>query len=174
MRKGLPNTVEIGGEPFLINTDFRVWMQFCNMFEKWDGQSDLDITYLFADRVPVIESKEDMQAIFNFAYPRAVVPKSSGSDSGKILDYEIDADYIYSAFLGQYGIDLTGIDLHWHKFQALLNGLNNSTKLREIMTYRCYEGNDKNYIKLRNAWELPVELTADEKKAKEEFDNYFD
>lgn len=174
MKKGLPNTVEVGGEPFLVKTDFRIWMQFCNEFEKWDGQSDLDIAYVFVDKIPALESKEDMQAIFDFAYPPSAIPKNSGSDLGRILDYEIDADYIYSAFLGQYGIDLMDVDMHWHKFRALLNGLNNSTKLREIMSYRCYEGDDKEYIKLRNAWELPVGLTAEEKKTKEEFDKYFD
>lgn len=174
MTKGLPDTVIIGGSPFLLNTDFRVWMRFCNSFEKWDKREDLDISYLFRENIPAIETEEDMKAVLGFAYPTAVVPKGSGgNDDGRIIDYEIDADYLYSAFLGQYGIDLTDADLHWHKFRALLHGLNSSTKLHEIMGYRCYNGKDQEYIKLRNAWELPVELTEEDKKKKEEFDNYF-
>lgn len=174
IKKGLPDTVVIGGEPFLINTDFRVWMRFCQEFETWKKKEDLDVAYLFASEIPTIQSAEDMSAVLSFAYPLAVVPKDSGGDSsGRILDYQIDADYIYAAFLEQYGIDLLETDMHWHKFRALLNGLNDSSKLREIMGYRCYEGNDKDLIKLRNAWEIPVELTEEEKKVKEEFDNYF-
>lgn len=174
MKKGLPNTVVIGGEPFLVNTDFRVWMRFCQEFETWNKKEDLDVAYLFASEIPVIQSAEDMSAVLSFAYPLAVVPKDSGGDSsGRILDYQIDADYIYAAFLEQYGIDLLETDMHWHKFRALLNGLNEKVKLREIMGYRCYEGKDKDLIKLRNAWEIPVEPTEEEKKVKEEFDDYF-
>lgn len=172
MAKGLPNTIIIGGEPFVVNTDYRVWMRFCQSFENWDRKQDLDVAYLFHSEVPAI-SKDDMNAVLMFAYPPAVVPKDSGGSGGKILDYRIDADYIYSAFLGQYGIDLLEADMHWHKFRALLSGLNDSTKLHEIMGYRCYEGKDKDLIKLRNAWEIPAELTEEDKKVKEEFDDYF-
>lgn len=173
MTKGLPDTVIIGGNPFSVNTDFRVWMRFCNSFEKWDKKKDLDISYLFRGEIPSIETEEDMKAVLKFAYPPAVVPRNTKGNDGRILDYEIDADYLYSAFLGQYGIDLTDVDLHWHKFRALLSGLNDSTKLHEIMGYRCYTGTDKEYIKLRNTWELPVELTEEDNKKKEEFDDYF-
>lgn len=173
MEKGLTDTVAIGGEPFLLNTDFRIWMRFCNEIEKWGGRYDLNISYIFADQIPVIREKEDMSAIMAFAYPPAVIPKGSSGET-RVLDYEIDADYIYSAFFGQYGIDLTETDMHWHKFRALLNGLNNSTKLHEIMGYRCYEGKDKEYIKLRNAWELPVVLSAQQSEQIEEFDKYFE
>lgn len=173
MTKGLPDTVIIGGNSFFVNTDFRVWMRFCNSFEKWDKRTDLDISYLFQGTVPCIETEDDMKAILRFAYPPVVVPRSTGGNDGRILDYEIDADYLYSAFLGQYGIDLLDADLHWHQFRALLNGLNHNAKLHEIMGYRCYSGTDKEYIKLKNAWELPMELTEEDKKKKEEFDDYF-
>lgn len=174
INKGLPGTVLLGGEPFAINTDFRVWMRFCNDFETWDRHGDMDIMYIFADRVPLLETEEDMVAILDFAYPPTVVPRSHGGDADRILDYKTDADYIYSAFLGQYGIDLTETDMHWHKFKALLNGLNSSTKLHDIMGYRCYEGSDKEYTKLRHIWELSMELSENDKQTKERFDSYFD
>lgn len=171
--KSLQDTICIGGEFFFIHTDFRIWMRFCNDFENWDRKSDMNIEYLFASDVPDIQTGEDMNALLQFAYPPAVVPKPDGDAAGRILDYEIDADYIYSAFLGQYGVDLMESDLHWHTFHALLRGLNASTKLHEVMGYRCYEGKEKDYIKLRKAWELPVKLTAEEMDAKEEFNEYF-
>lgn len=173
MVRGLPDTVTIGDEPFSVKTDFRVWMRFCNLFEKWHKDEELDIAFVFSDRVPAISSAEDMQEILNFAYPRCVIPKSDGSTSVRVLDYVMDADYIYSAFLGQYGIDLIETELHWHKFRALISGLNSSTRLYEIMGYRCYEGRDKDYIKLRGIWGLPPEPSREDVQAKEEFDNYF-
>lgn len=173
MQKGLPDTVLIGGELFSVHTDFRIWMRFCQNYETWDRREDLDIAFVFAGIVPCIRTAEDMGNILKFAYPPSVVPKDSGEGSARILDYEIDSDYIYSAFLGQYGIDLAETDMHWHKFRALLRGLNDSTRLHEIMGYRCYEGKDKELLKLRNAWEIPVKITEEEHQAKEEFDNYF-
>ena len=170
---GLPRYVYVGGEPFLIHTDFRVWMRFCNQFERWDKSGDMDISYLFVDCVPLIETEADVKAILEFAYPPAVLPKESGGGDERILDYEIDSDYIYSAFLGQYGIDLLEADMHWHKFRALLSGLNSSTRLYEIMGYRCYEGKDKDYLKQKNKWQLPMILTESDKQAKQEFDDYF-
>lgn len=172
--KGLPDTILIGGEPFEVLTDFRVWMRFCDLFEKWDQETDLRIDFIFPGRIPALQTPEDLQAILDFAYPRSEVPKSSGGAGGRILDYMIDGDYIFSAFLGQYGIDLTEADLHWHKFYALLRGLNKGTRLHEIMGYRSYEGPDKEYIRLRNMWELPLIQTAAEKRKSEEFDQYFD
>lgn len=82
----------------MIETDFRPWMRFCNEFEMWDQKQSLNVSYLFADEIPHISTAEDMQAIIGFAYPPATVPKSGGGDGSRVLDYRIDADYIYSAF----------------------------------------------------------------------------
>ena len=51
--------------------------------------------------------------------------------------------------------------MHWHKFLALLSGLHN-TKLNEVMSWRCWDGDTKTeygkqMAKLRAAWELPPE-----------------
>ena len=35
-----------------------------------------------------------------------------------------DAPYIYAAFKEQYGIDLTEVEMHWWKFMALFESLN--------------------------------------------------
>lgn len=95
------------------------------------------------------------------------------------MDYEIDADLIYSAFLGQYGIDLVDVqELHWHKFLALLNGINSSTKLREIIGYRCYEKDNRKDIdhmeELRYAWEIERPLSEAEEQELQEFSDIFE
>lgn len=58
-----------------------------------------------------------------------------------VLDYAIDADYIYAAFLSQYGIDLLDVkELHWHKFLALFKGLKDDEMICKIMSYFSYSG----------------------------------
>lgn len=133
----LPNTVRVNGREFSIYTDFRTWMKFANSLKYIKQGHTADVMYLFKNehpgRIDFSEDIKEPRGILAFANPQHEIPR--GESSGVItLDYEIDADLIYSAFLGQYGIDLVDIEeLHWHKFLALLRGLNASTKLHEVM-----------------------------------------
>ena len=104
--------------------------------------------------------------------------KSSGENTKKqIYSYEYDAKYIYSAFLDQYGIDLNEINyLHWFKFKALFEGLNDKNKICEIMGYRSIDLSKikdkeerKKYRKLQREWALPDNRTKEEKE--QEFAN---
>jgi len=65
---------------------------------------------------------------------------SSGVSMGKstrAYSFEYDDDYIYSAFLTQYGIDLQDIeDLHWWKFKAMFRALKENNEIVKIMGYR--------------------------------------
>ena len=52
----------------------------------------------------------------------------------------MDADYIYSAFMSQYNIDLQDIEyLHWWKFRALFDSLNENNRLSKIIQYRSMD-----------------------------------
>lgn len=179
-KKVLPNTVMVGGRAFRIDTDYRTWLRFLIEYEKFQlngMKGELDISYLFTGDLPVFRGIEDYSSILMFAFPVSILPKSASSSS-RVLDYEIDADYIYSAFLETYGIDLIDIkELHWHKFRALLHGL--SAKLTDIMGYRSYTGEkikdqEEVYRRLKDAWELPELMTEEERKEEEEFNKFFE
>ena len=177
-RKALPNTVLVGGKAFSVYTDFSIWMRFVNAYEKWDKKGELDISYLFKNELPVFHSIEDYAPVFEFAYPKNQIPRGEPS-SERILDYEIDSDYIYAAFYQQYGIDLLEIkELHWHKFKALLNGLCEETRLYEIMGHRSYTGEkiksqEEIYRRLKEAWSLPEIETEEQKEVEDRFDDFF-
>lgn len=91
----------------------------------------------------------------------------------QIYSYEFDADYIYSAFLQQYKIDLNSIKyLHWWKFKALLEGLDENTRFVKIMGYRAIDlgqikdkKEKKHYKKLQDLYALPDMRTEEEKEA---------
>ena len=58
----------------------------------------------------------------------------------RIYSFEHDDDYIYSAFLTQYYIDLQDIEyLHWWKFKALLRTLSSDLEFSKIMEYRSVD-----------------------------------
>ena len=57
----------------------------------------------------------------------------------QIYSYEFDAEYIYSSFMEQYKIDLNTSHMHWWKFKALFEGLNENTQIVKIMGYRAID-----------------------------------
>ncbi len=91
----------------------------------------------------------------------------------QIYSYEFDDEYIYSAFMEQYKIDLNNIKyLHWWKFKALLNNLNENTQFVKIMGYRSIDLSkikDKDmkasYKKLKKQYALPDMRTSQQKEA---------
>ncbi len=175
-QQGLPNVVMISGSPFSIYTDFRLWMRFEIEVGKLRKGQTMDVSYLFKNDMPAYCN---IPELFLFSRPYSPIPRPTGPESGVIaLDYELDGDLIYAAFLGQYGIDLVDVEeLHWHKFLALLKGLNETTKLREVMGYRCYEKSTDSkrdiYEELRRAWEIE-RFTGDDQEEIDRFNSYFD
>lgn len=90
----------------------------------------------------------------------------------QIYSYEFDAEYIYSAFMEQYKIDLNSIKyLHWWKFKALFLSLNEEVLFSKIMKYRAMNINtikDKDmkkfYKKMKKIYGLPDMRTEEEKE----------
>lgn len=165
--RALPNTVRVGGKAFLINTDYRIWVRFYRDIKT--GQN-FDASYIFPEDRP---ERLNIIELLDFARPKTMLPRQTRRSDVIALDYDIDSDYIYAAFLQQYGIDLIDIEyLHWHKFMAMIYGLSDDTKLAKIMGYRCYEkSTNKNrdpYEELRRAWEIEPPQTAEEKADVEE------
>lgn len=175
-KKSLPNTVCVGGRDFSIYTDFRLWMRFEIEVSKMKRGDQIDIAYLFKNDRP---DYCDLRELFVFSRPQNELPRSIGGHSDVIvLDYELDADLIYAAFLGQYGIDLIDIEeLHWHKFLALLGGINESTRLREVMGYRSYKKDNRKdrdiYEELKAAWEIEPPMSDEEIAELDEFSKAF-
>ena len=156
----LPDAIEVSGKWYKIKTDFRLWIRYFEIL-KTKPESFSVFDYLYIDDPPT-DKGAGFEQLSAFACPVHKYPRIADDDKkGEIIDYEGDADYIYAAFLQQYGIDLIDVKkLHWHKFSALLRGLKD-TKLNDIINIRLYEndtGKDTDYskkmYKLRDAWEI--------------------
>ena len=175
LTKALPNTVICHGRAFSVYTDYRTWMSFEIQLLNWREGDSFPIDYLFKNDVPLNPTLEELLA---FSRPHNELPrKISEDDDITVLDWEIDAELIYAAILGQYGIDLFETpDLHWHKFLAMIRGLNEQTKLREVMQYRAYKRetnkNVDQYERLRSAWEIR-RMSSQEEQELEEFSRIF-
>ena len=167
----LPETVEVDGSVYYVQTSFKFWLSFLRTAaDKKNKNKDYSFMYKVQGHKPT-DQQHSFVALAQFCNPPQILPRiEKGSDT--VLDYTLDADYIYSAFLEQYGIDLLTSDMHWYKFQALLRGLHD-TKLNEIIGFRSYEnksGKQDEYTrhmeKMRDMWELPQESDEEDEDLK--------
>lgn len=172
-----PEAVTVDGVFYPIKTDFRFWLMFSRLLASQESCfADFDFLYQNQWQIPE-DRKAGFDALLDFFINKKELPRIlEENDNKNVLDYELDAELIYAAFYEQYKIDLLDekMRLHWWKFKALLSGLH-GTKLNEIMAFRCFDENDKTewkqvQIMNRKRWELPEKVTAEEKKAADEFD----
>ena len=125
-RKSLPNTIEVYGRAFSVYTDFRVWLRFEIELAEHRSKEPLNIDYIFKNDRPVYCPIRD---ILQFARPKNELPRSvRGTSDARLIDFRVDSDLIYAAFLQQYGIDLIDVPVKlWHRVlhnrQVLLSRL---------------------------------------------------
>ncbi len=156
----LKTTLNISGKEFSIKTDFRIWLGL-----MYGEVSTLDI---FEDKIPA-NTEEAVKAMTDFINGNS--EDKGESESERSIDFIIDADFIYGAFLQAYNIDLASITyLHYHQFIALLKAIPESTTLSQIIGYRLYNGDDKELLKLKDKWRLPRILSEEEERLKAEFE----
>lgn len=177
-KRALPSAVMVDGIFYDINTDFQYFLTFLNSVRNGKITRE-ELMPVFMGKVPA-NLQGAASALLKFAFPKKELPRNIGEKSEDILlDYEIDGDLIYAAFYQQYGIDLfdESLHLHWYKFQALLQGLQN-TKLNQIMEFRSWKpgkndsGEYKAHMqKLKETWRIEERLSDDEKEMIEKFDS---
>lgn len=174
----LPKTVFIDGLEYEINSNFRESILFELMMQDESFTDEEKIYQALSIYYPEIPGNLDgaIKEMLSFykcgkeSEYENTDSNASKSSSTKIYDFDYDADYIYSAFLSQYNIDLQDIEyLHWWKFKAMFNGLNSNNKIVEIMGYRSIKLNSikdeeqrKHYKKLQRLYRLPINTNKNE------------
>lgn len=164
----VPESVEIDGIEYEIRTDFRISILFEMMMQDEELSNEEKILKALELYYPIIPDnvEEAIDKIKWFYRCGKDIVKSNNESHGesvKIYDYEYDDDYIYSAFLSQYNVDLQDIKhLHWWKFKAMFKSLNEDNKIVKIMQYRSIdlsEIKDKEqnayYRKMKKLYKIP-------------------
>ena len=172
----LPETVQIEGKIYPIETDFRRWIEFSQLVFT-NGADAVVFTkmlaLIFKAKCPPIKI-ETLTVMLGFFNPFTVDTATQGNgkkERGKIYDFDYDAKLIYASFLQQYGINLTRVSLHWWEFKALFDGLSEDTPFGKVLKFRCAdisEIKDKNmqkyYRKMKNIYALPDNRTEKQKE----------
>lgn len=175
----LPETVDIDGAEYRINSDFRISILFELLMqddEVGKRQKLIQGLKLYYPEIPHNVTMAVDKMIWFYRCGKETESGGHGSGSGRakqIYSFEHDDDYIYAAFLEQYGIDLQDVEeLHWWKFRALFRGLSEDTEFVKIMGYRSVKITSKMskeqrefYKKMQSIHALPI--TDTERKADE-------
>lgn len=167
-----------------IRTDFRESIKFELLMQDRTIDDDkkikmiLNLYYYRPEQI--VDIKKALEEIIWFykggdkIQTKNIKKNNEENNRGKqIYSYESDAEYIYSAFLQQYKIDLNSIKyLHWWKFRALFINLNENVLFSKIMKYRATELKGikdkemkKFYKKMKRIYALPDMRTEEEKES---------
>lgn len=183
----LPEAVEVDGSIYAINTDFRIGIMFEQLMSD-SSFTDLEkiklALSLYYEKIPdnLIEAIKKIQWFYSGGKEVALTEdevnavknttETNVNKEEQIFSYEHDDIYIYSAFLGQYGIDLQDVkQLHWWKFRALMSALNEDSLFSKIMGYRSIkiesdmsDSDKKFYKKMKKIYALPDMRSKEEKE----------
>lgn len=163
-----------------IRTDFRESIKFELLMQDRTIEDNkkirmiLNLYYYRPEQITDIKKALEEIIWFYSGGDRKKIKNNGNKENNKkqIYSYEFDAEYIFSAFMQQYKIDLNNIKyLHWWKFRALFTNLNEDVLFSKIMKYRAINLSEikdkemkKYYKKMKRLYALPDMRTEEEKE----------
>lgn len=154
-----PQTLEIDGVEYAINSDYRYSLSAILAFEDDDLTNYEKVSVLlqniFADTVPedVEQALDKCQYFLN-----AGQESKSESNERRLYSFSKDAGLIYAAFQATHGINLSDTDLHWWRFLNLFMDLGQDTTFCQLVSLRkrYYAGktNKEENRAIRGMWEI--------------------
>lgn len=172
----LPEAVEIGGQVYPIETDFRAALRCILAFEDED-LTGLEKQAVLLDNL-YAERPHDLQGAFEQAIKFLNGGHGSdGEESGpRLYSFSKDAGFIFAAFRQTHGIDLETASLHWWKFLALFMDLGSETTFCQLVSLRKRIKSGKAskeelraYREMRDVIDLPETRTVEDREAEAKF-----
>ena len=169
-----------------LNTDFRTSILFELLMQDKDISNEdkvaLSINLYFNRQPKSTKEIEKMTKAIIWFYSCGNKKKELKNNEEEIVkkerkrkqiySFEQDDFLIYSAFMEQYHIDLNEANLHWWKFKAMFDGLNDNILFSKVMGYRSIDLSkieDKkqrdHYARLQKHWALIDSRSAEEKES---------
>lgn len=175
----LPKSLEVGGEYYKINSDFRVVLNLFEVFNRSE-LNDLEKAYicinsLYVDEIPDELFEEAVKKAFWFC-DGGDMPKSEPAKV-KMLDWEHDESIIFPAVNKAAGCEVRAVPyMHWWTFLGYFGEIDEGL-FSTVMNIRHKRANGKKLDKwerefLRKHKELIVLYSDEEKKAIDETEEF--
>jgi len=175
----VPQTVNIEGEDYEINSDFRTSILLELLIQDTSISEEdkiIQALELYYPKLPKDINKAIEGILWFYRCGKdEVETKTKNKGTGKstqIYSFNFDDDFVYSAFLDQYNIDLQDVEyLHWWKFKAMFKALKEDNEIVKIMGYRAMDLSkikDKEekayYTKMKELYKIHTSISKDEKE----------
>lgn len=134
----LPETIEIDGKSYAVNSDFKSALRTILAFE--DGDLTPQEKYLVLVENLYKETPPDIEAAISkgleFLNGGSSEEGEDGGESLRLYSFSQDGNLIFAAFRQTHGIDLSVENLHWWKFIALFLDLGAETSFVNLISLR--------------------------------------
>lgn len=169
------DTVTIEGVVYSVNASFDNILKLIDMLRERrltdSYKLRLGVQMLFGENTNLLQLPlEQLSEVFQKVFEQYVVQQEATTaydregnampqydkDTENYYSLLHDAEYIYASFMQTYHIDLLDMQgkLHWFKFQALLSGLPEGTKFREVVSIRQWKKPSKSDTEAKRMAEL--------------------
>ena len=179
-----PKYAQIGDEQYEINTDYRVAKEcyvIINDATITDQERTLAVIFKLFGFVP----KQNLEVFLEKSILFLSCGRQSHTDEENNtepdFDVNFDEGFIEASFQSCYGIDLNGADLHWWRFNDLIQGLDKNCILSRVREIRNYDLNEiKDPIQRakmaasQEALKLPERVSPEEQQKLDEFERFFE
>lgn len=184
-----PESITVGGITYRLNLSFDRVLKYFDLFSEsgLSAEDIADIGYSWLvvkpQNVPIVIKSEVITHIRSEILNPSRRSLSTQKSLPKAVDFNYDAEKIYSSFMQAYGIDLVKMrgKMHWCSFIALFRGLPDDTPIKRIMNIRTREipaptkGNARyiqNLAEMKTLYALPAE--SSESEMQDNLNNLFD
>ena len=151
--------------PDYVKPHFALRILTGEKFEQLTAQEAMDVfEQVFDEHIQIKKAIEEVPEYDLAGNVMKPVKTGTSTKKKRVYSLKYDGEYIYASFMQAYSIDLFEVQnkLHWKKFNALLAGLPEGTKLIEVVKIRSYEpqkGDTQRYIdemkELQEEYRLP-------------------
>lgn len=159
-----PRYAKIDGVKYELNTDFRTCLKIIEAFEDrklMPFEQQAIMVHLLYKETPH-DYEKAIEAGIKFLDCGKENQKES---SGRVYSFKKDAEFIYSAFLYTYGVDLQESSMHWWKFCSMFAELDDNTFFERIVGIRQRRNEGKMTKEDRQIWfKIPHILSLEEQE----------
>lgn len=176
----LPEAVEIDGNIYELNTDFRTGIEIMLVFEDPEltphEQMLVMLTLLYKEMPSDLEEACRLAVKF-LNCGEEEDREGSGQSVDRLYSFEKDARYIYSAIKQSHNVDLESVSyLHWWKFNYMFLDLAKECFFLQLINLRKKKltgkltKEEQEYCNtIREIIELPCYVSSAEKEKENEF-----
>ena len=178
---GLPTAVQIDGQEYELNTDYRVGLQIMTAFEDPDLTGFEKQAVMLQLLYPVVPPDARRAVVLAVKFLNCGQESKTGSegeepDATRYYSWSQDARYIMSAIEQTYHVDLSAANLHWWRFSYMFLDLHEDCFFSRLIYLRKQKAKGKLtkeekewYYSMREVVALPEIYTSEDQAAINKF-----